>query len=184
MIIGITGTLGAGKGTIVEYLKKKGFKHFSARDYFLQIVREKGMPENRDSTTKVANELREKHGPDFIAVELYRQAEEEGGRSIIESLRTPGEVEYLRKKENFCLIAVDADVHKRYERIKDRKSITDIVSFEEFVEQEKREMNSTDPTKGNIAACIALADYKFTNNGTKEELEVQVEEVLPHLQNI
>ena len=34
MIIGITGTLGAGKGTIASYLvKEKGFKHFSVREF-------------------------------------------------------------------------------------------------------------------------------------------------------
>ena len=32
IIIGITGTLGAGKGTIVDYLvKQKGFVHYSVR---------------------------------------------------------------------------------------------------------------------------------------------------------
>ena len=32
--IGITGTLGAGKGTIVEYLQKeKGFSHYSVRAF-------------------------------------------------------------------------------------------------------------------------------------------------------
>src|SRR5206468_2959729 len=113
----ITGTLGAGKGTVVEYLKEKGFRHFSAREYFLKIVKEKGMPENRDSTTLVANELRQTYGPDFIAVELYRQAKELGLDSVIESLRTVGEIEYLRKQQNFYLFAVDADVKKRYERI-------------------------------------------------------------------
>jgi len=33
MIIGITGTLGAGKGTIVEILKKKWFGHYSVREF-------------------------------------------------------------------------------------------------------------------------------------------------------
>ena len=33
IIIGITGTLGAGKGTVVEYLKKKSFKHYSVRSF-------------------------------------------------------------------------------------------------------------------------------------------------------
>ncbi len=28
IIIGLTGTLGAGKGTMAEYIKQKGFKHY------------------------------------------------------------------------------------------------------------------------------------------------------------
>ena len=38
-IVGITGTLGAGKGTVVEYLtQQKGFKHYSARGLLNQII--------------------------------------------------------------------------------------------------------------------------------------------------
>lgn len=39
IIIGITGTLGAGKGTVVEYLKTKGFKHFSVREFLTQEIK-------------------------------------------------------------------------------------------------------------------------------------------------
>lgn len=38
-IIGITGTLGAGKGTVVDYLvKNKGFNHFSVGDYLIDEI--------------------------------------------------------------------------------------------------------------------------------------------------
>ena len=40
IVIGITGTIGAGKGTIVEYLvEKKGFLHFSVREFLLKKIR-------------------------------------------------------------------------------------------------------------------------------------------------
>ena len=39
LIIGITGTLGAGKGTVVEYLvEKKGFDHYSVRAFLLKEI--------------------------------------------------------------------------------------------------------------------------------------------------
>ena len=39
VIIGITGTLGAGKGTIVDYLKEeRGFLHFSARQFIIEEI--------------------------------------------------------------------------------------------------------------------------------------------------
>jgi dephospho-CoA kinase len=41
MIIGITGTLGAGKGKIVEFLKEKGFEHYSVREYLTQEIKKK-----------------------------------------------------------------------------------------------------------------------------------------------
>jgi len=37
LVIGITGTIGAGKGTVVDYLTgKKGFSHFSVRGYLIR----------------------------------------------------------------------------------------------------------------------------------------------------
>ena len=39
MIIGITGTDGSGKGTVVDYLvEQKGFKHYSARAIFEEEI--------------------------------------------------------------------------------------------------------------------------------------------------
>lgn len=104
MIIGITGTLGSGKGTIVEYLvNKKRFTHFSVRNYILEEIRKRDLPENRDSMVIVANDLREKHTPSFITDQLYYQSLELDGNAVIESIRTPDEVESLRKKGQFYL---------------------------------------------------------------------------------
>ncbi|HOZ36676.1 MAG TPA: AAA family ATPase [bacterium] len=183
MIIGITGTLGAGKGTIVEYLKSKGFKHYSARDFITQEIVRRGMPVNRDSMVEIGNDLRAKNGASYVLEELYKRAVVGGGDCILESIRTVGEVEALRKKNNFYLLAVDADPKLRYKRIVVRGSSTDRISFEDFVANEKRECESEDPAKQNLTKCIALADFKLENNGTVEELNKQVEEVLAKIYN-
>ena len=178
-IIGITGTLGAGKGTIVDYLiQHYGFKHYSVRGYLIEEAQRRGLEINRDTFVEVANDLRAKHSPSFITDELYRQAEADGSNAVIESVRTPGEVESLRKNEHFLLFAVDADPKIRYERIVDRNSETDHVTFETFLENERREMSSTDPNHQNIGRCMEMADYVFQNNGDFEDLYRQVEEAL------
>ncbi len=179
LIIGITGTLGAGKGTIVEYLaEEKGFTHFSVRAYLLEEIRRLGMPENRDSMFNLANELRAEHGPSFVTDQLYLLAVKSQRNCIIESIRTPGEVTSLRTKQNFHLIAVDALPEIRYRRIFERKSETDSITFDTFLENEKREMTSSDPNKQNLAECIRQADYVLVNNGDKADLFKQVEEAL------
>jgi dephospho-CoA kinase len=178
-IVGITGTLGAGKGTIVDYLiSHHGFRHFSVRNYLTEIIHERGMPLNRDSMVVIGNELRANHSPSYIAEQLLARAVQSGGDAIIESIRTVGEVTALREKSDFCLMAVDADPKLRYERVLQRNSETDHISYETFIENEQREMNSTDPNKQNLAACQALADFKFDNNHSFEELYTQVEAAL------
>ena len=75
--IGITGTIGAGKGTIVDYLvKEKGFVHFSVRDFITKEIQRRGMPVNRDSMTIVGNDLRATNSPAYITESLYKQAQE------------------------------------------------------------------------------------------------------------
>lgn len=177
--IGITGTLGAGKGTIVDYLvKEKGFVHFSVRDFITKEIERRGMPVNRDSMTFVGNDLRKQHSPSYITDELYKQAQETGKNCIIESVRTPLEVSELRKHSNFYLFAIDADAKVRYERIVVRGSSTDNVSFETFIANEQREMTSDDPNKQNLKACIEQADYLFSNDGNFDDLHQKIEEVL------
>ena len=142
-VIGITGTLGAGKGTIVEYLVNNlGYNHFSVREYLTEEIKKRGMPVNRDSMTNVANELRSNHSPSYIIEQLYERAVMSGSNSIIESIRTPGEIDYLENQGNFLLIAVDADPKIRYDRILIRGSSTDNISYDTFISNEKRELIS------------------------------------------
>ena len=68
------------------------------------------------------------------------------------------------------MIAVDADIAIRYQRIVQRGSETDQITFEEFTANEAREMNSNDPTKQNLRKCIEMADIRIENNGSIEEL--------------
>lgn len=178
-IIGITGTLGAGKGTIVDYLvQRRGFQHFSVRGYLSKIIVQRGLDINRDTLVAVANELRQNNTPSFIAEELYREAAESGKDCIIESIRTIGEVNALRQKPGFTLFAVDAERALRYSRIVERASETDKVSFETFVANEEREMTSDDPNKQNLKACMQMADYTFMNDGSFDELYRLIDEVL------
>lgn len=176
LIIGITGTLGAGKGTVVEYLvKKKGFDHYSVRAFLLKEIRRRELPENRDSMVMVANELRARHGPSYVTDQLYYEAALKGKNCIIESIRTPGEIDSLREKGSFFLFAVDADPQLRYQRIVARSSETDKITYKIFLENEDREMSDTDPNKQNLKACIRQADFVFNNDGSKEDLFLEVE---------
>ena len=193
MIIGITGTLGAGKGAVVDYLTTRHeFLHFSARALLTELVSQRNLPVNRDSMVLVANELRRENSPAFVAEELLRKANEalgstnseskQAGGAIIESIRTEGEVQALRRScaTNFILVAVDAPAETRFQRIQMRRSATDNVTFEKFKADEEREMESTEPHKQNLKRCIELADVHLNNSGGLDELHRQVDEMVLH----
>jgi dephospho-CoA kinase len=182
LIIGITGTLGAGKGTIVDFLtSKKGFAHYSVRNFLKRKLNEQGIETNRDTLTMIANKLREENTPSYVTDQLYKEALQAGNNCIIESIRTPGEIASLRKTGNFVLFAVDADPRIRYDRIFLRGSETDKISYEVFISNEEREMQSSNTNHQNLAACIQLADFVFSNNGSVIDLQQSVEAVINKL---
>ena len=177
MIIGITGTLGAGKGTVVEYLIQKGFTHYSVRDFLSAELVKRGLEKNRDNMLLVANDLRATYGPGYIADQLLAQAVAGGGNAVIESIRSLGEGATI-KAGGGRMWAVDADLPVRYARITKRGSETDAVSYEKFVQDEQAEYANTDPSKNNLKKLIETADVVFQNNGSQGELFTQVEKAL------
>lgn len=183
IIIGITGTLGSGKGTVVKYLKDKhGFKHYSSSGFINEEVIRRGLPVNRDNQRIVANELRATHGGGYVAEQLYARAAAAGGNSVIESLRSTGEIETLRKLDQpFYLLAVDADQKTRYDRIIQRGSEKDNISFEHFQEQEEKELNDTKAGGIRLLACIEMADAHVENNGDLEALHKQIDNIIAPL---
>lgn len=184
IIIGITGTIGAGKGTIVDYLvKNKGVIHFSAReDVINKEIEKRGLPITRDNMVLVANDLRKNYGPSYVAEELFKMAQNSPKSCVLESLRTVGEIKSLKKKGKFYLFAVDAKQKTRYDRIQIRNNAqSDNVSLEKFIEQEETEMKSDDPNKQNLMKCISMADYTLDNNGTFEDLYRQIDDLVEKL---
>lgn len=170
MIIGITGTIGAGKGTVADYLiSHEGYSHISARSLWTKELESRGLPVNRDEMTKLANELRAKNGPAFFVEQALQIAKNIEGPVVIESIRTEAEAELL-KKNGGIILAVDADREIRYKRISGRGSKLDNVSFEDFVRQEKSEMENSDPNKQSVAKVMEMADYTIFNDNDMEKL--------------
>ena len=178
MIIGITGTLGAGKGTVVERLVQRyGFNHYSVRDFLNEELSRCGQVSNRDTLLALANELRATHGPGYISRTVMGDALQDTADAVIDSVRSLAEAQYL-KDHGAKLWAVDADISVRYARIQDRASKTDHVSFEKFSADEAREYAGTDRTKPNLSGVIALADVLLYNDASREDLFSRIEEAL------
>lgn len=170
IVIGITGTLGAGKGTIAEYLVKKGFRHFSVREYLTGKLRETNSPINRNTLVALGNNLRSKHGFSFVTDQVHEQASKSEHDCVIESFRHPEEIKALKARGNFYLFSVNAPIETRYKRIKKRSNETDKISFDEFKEHEERELDPKKSSDQNLITCMQLADYSFKNISTMASL--------------
>jgi len=182
-IIGLTGTIGAGKGAVVDYLvTHHSAQHYSVRNFLLQEISKRGLEPIRENMSLIANEFRKQYGSAYIIERLYQQAITQGGRMVIlESLRTVAEIELLRITDHCSIVAVDAPRKIRYTRIISRGSSTDSVTMEQFITEEEKEMQSADSGRQNLSACITLADIVIQNDGTLNDLHKKIEIFLGEL---
>jgi dephospho-CoA kinase len=180
MIIGLTGKLGSGKDSVLEYLvKEKGFGAFGTGDVVREYVKEFNWPDTRDSQREMANMLSNKYGVDFLLKETIKRAE--GENKVISGIRQPAEADYFNKEENAYLIAVDAPIEVRFSRMQTRARTGDPQTLEELKEKEAEEMGRSEKNVQNISYCIDRADFELDNSGSKEELYKQVEKVLEEI---
>ncbi|MBI2144995.1 AAA family ATPase [Candidatus Woesearchaeota archaeon] len=179
MIIGLTGTYAAGKGTVAENLIGRGFQYYSLSDELRLLLREKGIMPTRDNLTKAGNALRKKHGAGFLAELVLKRVKgaPSVANAVVDSIRNVGEISALRELKDFCLVAVDAPVDVRYERARQRASVRDPKSFSEFLVQEKREMLGRS-TEQQLAACMREADFIIKNDGDFRNLYKRIDKVI------
>lgn len=180
MILGVTGTNGSGKGTVVDYLEQKGFRHFSVRKYIEEEIVRRGMPIDRVSMNVVGNDMREKHGFDYWDQLFYKDLGDYAGDAVFESVRNLASAKEL-KSRGVVLCAVDADKKLRYERIVKRGTSTDHVTFQQFCEQEDKEMNASEVWDMNVFGVMKMSDFVIHNDGSLDELYAQVDNVLAKL---
>ena len=179
MLVGLTGRNAAGKTTVVEWFRDRGFLTGSCSDSIRTWLSENNTEPTRENLINGGRELRRRHGPGILAEMLL---EAFGDRNaIIDSIRTPDEVHALRKRGDFVLIEVTADPEIRWLRAKERARPGDPVTKEAFIESENLELVSKDTSGQSLIATSALADHTVENNGDIDELAKRLEGLFPSI---
>jgi len=172
MIIGLTGKNAAGKGELARHMQSKGFTYFSLSDVLRDEASKKGLDNSRDTLINLGNEMREKFGNGILAKRINEKIEKEkaAGKKdfIIDSIRNPGEIEELKKNENFLLVGVVTEQQIRFRRLLKRGRLGDATTFEEFNKQEDKE-NNDEASGQQLDRCLEMADKHINSNGTIDE---------------
>lgn len=182
MIIGLVGTMGAGKGVCAEYLGKKGFEYHSFSDEIRFELKARKLLETRESLTAVGNELRTRFGTGVLAQRVLNKLVP-GKDYVIDSIRNPDEVKKLKTRPDFILIKIDAPAQIRFDRIQSRARTGDVQTFAQFLAQEKAESESTNPNKQQLHATSAMAQYTLINDSTVETFHKRIDALLKNLHN-
>ncbi len=176
MILGITGTIGAGKGAVASHLEKKGFKHFSMSGFLAEEATRRGLALTRVVRREIANEYRSK-SPTALIEAVLADANPAKESIVVESLHTVPEVEYVQRLGG-KVISVDAPLPLRWERIKNAGDAKDTGSYDAFVDEQNRQMASENPNENNLTKAMEAADFHFENTGTPEELFKKIDRCL------
>lgn len=180
MIIGLTGKNGSGKTAVSEYLISRGFAYHSLSDAIREEILKRGLQITREVLIDVGNELREKFGPGILAERILPSLES-GQNYVIDSIRNPQEVDVLRSRNDFTLLALEAEQETRFERNRRRGRENAAQTLSQFVEEEARELDSDNPARQQLNATRQKADLIVTNDGTLEELHRHLDALLPPL---
>lgn len=170
-IIGLTGTNAAGKGEAAKFFIDNGYSYFSLSDLIRDELRENNQPITRNNLIKTGNALREAFGPDILA---RRVMEKIKGNTVIDSIRNPQEIEYLKQNQSFILLAVDADLKIRFDRAKKRGRNESASTVEEFKNKEAEELANHEKAQ-QLTNCMKKADHTIINDGSLSDFHRKLE---------
>jgi len=181
MIIGLCGTIAAGKGTILDHLKSKGFKNLTFSDEIKEEARRRNIEINRENLQMLGTEMRTNFGGGILAKKLLEKVNE-GENAVVDGIRNVAEIEELRKRPEFVLISIDAPQKLRFHRVLERKKDKDPQTWEEFVKRDDVD-NGVDGDKNGQQnlKCMELADFAVYNDSDLGTLSERVNEIIEEI---
>lgn len=186
-VLGLTGTMGSGKNTVKQFiLSRYSCYHVTLSDVIRGEIEKKRGQLNRTTLQDMGNEMRQKYGNHILAFLAVEYLPRDKDFIVIDGIRNPGEVEYLKGKfgSDFYMIAVDASDEKRFERIQKRNDAKDPRTMEDFRNADARDKGEGEPPHGqHVGKVVSMADFKINNDGDLNELQRQVAETMDKIYN-
>jgi dephospho-CoA kinase len=173
LIVCLTGMPGAGKSTIANGLKSKGYEIINMGDAVREEAKKRNIEPSSQNLGKIMLELREKSGPGAVAELIQNKIKNSMSNVIvIDGIRSNEEIQVLRKFGTVKLLSVHASTDTRYSFLLERRRSDDPQTRDNFDERDVREI------KVGISTPIALADESISNN------ELSIDELIEHAYKI
>ena len=177
-IIGVVGSIGSGKDEVLRYLRDRyGVPYLSTGDIVRKMAGEEGVEGTRENLEAISRRCFQDMGKGcFVRMageEIVRQGWKVAG---ISGVRTPDDVEYLRKTfgKDFVLVRVDIkDPLLRFDRIWKRHEERDPLTYEAFQSQDRKEEETF-----NISRAVAMADCAVDNSGSLEAMHTEIDSLV------
>lgn len=179
-MIGVCGTVAAGKETLTSFFREKGFVYFETRRIIIEELKKLGLEASRKNMQDWADQQRAKHGVGaLMEIMLERANKDKTKNCMFDSLRNDGEADFLKKNcDNFVLIGVDAPREIRFKRAVARAKPSDPVILEEFLKMDERDLHDAgNPLGQQTQKLLDMADFVIINDKDLESARKQVESI-------
>src|SRR5260221_4225021 len=159
-IIGVVGPIASGKGIVINILKHKGYRVLSLSDVVREKAKELELEITRENLQNVGDSLRQQKGnailAELVASRIEKNPQE---KFVIDAIRNPAEVEFLKKHFNAYIIGITALPEKRFQLMQKRGKDYDPKTWEAFVTAETRDRGVGQENFGqHVEKCLVLAD--------------------------
>jgi dephospho-CoA kinase len=177
-VIGLVGMPGSGKSLVVEAAMQVGYAVVVMGDIVRKETQKRGLKLTPKNVGQVMLELRELWGNGVIAEKCVSEIERVKSENVIvDGLRSLYEVDVFKATfTKFTLIAIHASPETRFKRLYNRGRSDDSTELKVFRERDQRELTVG---LGNV---IAMAEYVIVNEGSREETNAKIEEVLSRVE--
>jgi dephospho-CoA kinase len=176
IILAVVGLAGAGKSDVTEYLinKMKVPKVYFG-DATFDEMRKMGLEINEVNERKTREDIRKRLGMGAYAILNLPKVKElfKNGSVIIESLYSWEEYLEMKKEfgDSFKVLSIYSSPETRIIRMENRPVRP--LKREEMISRDYSQIENL-----HQAGPIARADYTIVNEGTKEELQQQVDKII------
>lgn len=183
MIIGIVGTLAAGKDEVAKYLVSKEATHVSLSNEILKEIKKRKIPVTRKAYVEVANDLRSSVHFGVLAERALSTLKKIPDFTVVSSIRNPGEIKVVLKYPDSYIIAVIASQKIRFARVRSRAKKGDIKTWREILSYDREALRGNNSSDQQIEKCLMMTDFTIKNNGTIKELHKKIDKILNQVQD-
>lgn len=159
LIVCITGMPGAGKSTIANEMKLKGFYVISMGNIIRNIAKKQNIDPTRNNMNTIMHDIRKKYGPGIVANLMKDEIlSTRSSTIIVDGIRSNNELDIFKKIGNVKILSVHASVDTRYSFLLKRNRSDDPQNKKNFNDRDNNEINI------GISSPIVLADESISNN--------------------
>lgn len=182
-ILAIVGMSGSGKSVAVDYLTEKGYPKVYFGGMIYKEMEKRGIERTEDgeSEKEFREMIRATEGQDWVVRQVIKEVNDlvAAGqkRIILDGVYSWTEYRILKHEfpKNLSVMAVVVDKKLRYKRVARRPGR----AFDAAAIRERDRSEIENLEKGGP---IAAADYYVLNNGTVEEMEARINEILKEIE--